>query len=123
VTAAPLVLVRVAVRVAATGAERDAAIDAWLRKAAAATSRSRRAIIAEGVLFERTAVQGVPLVGLTAGCPCCTGSAALRVTLARTLRRTRAETLLLLMATADHLPLLRRMLESGEMGVRFEVEI
>ncbi len=119
-TAAPLVRVRVAVRVAATGADRDAAIDAWLGTAAA--SLSRRAIIAEGVLFERTTVQGVPLVGLTAGCPCCTGSAALRVTLARTLRKTRAEALLLLMATADHLPLLRRMLESGEMGVRFEVE-
>jgi hypothetical protein len=122
VTAAPLERVRVAVRVAATGAERDAAIDAWLRAAAAATSSSPRAIIAEGVLFERTTVHGVPIVGLTAGCPCCTGSAALRATLARTLRKTRAETLLLLMATADHVPLLRRLLESGDMGVRFEVE-
>jgi hypothetical protein len=29
---------------------------------------------------------------------------------------------LLLVATAEHLPRLRRLLESGELGVRFEME-
>jgi hypothetical protein len=114
--------VRLRLRVAATDAERAAAIGEWLQSQSEATDPGRRVILAEGVLFDRTAPQGVPLVGLAAGCPCCIGSVALRVTLGRTLRAVRPEAVLLLLATAEHLPRLRRMLADGELGVRFEME-
>ncbi len=113
-------VVRVSLRVAACEAERHAAIDKWLQ--ATTATRNRRAIIAEGVLFDRTGPEGVPLVGLAAGCPCCMGLVALRVALGRTLRNIRPEAVLLVVATADHLPRLRRLLEGGELGVRFEME-
>ena len=112
--------VRVSLRVAATETERAAAIGAWLQATTAAPDR--RSIIAEGVLFDRTGPEGVPLVGLAAGCPCCMGLVALRVALGRTLRSIRPEAVLLVVATAEHLPRLRRLLESGELGVRFEME-
>jgi hypothetical protein len=115
-------VLRATLRVAATDAERDTAIDTWLLAVPEAASPDRRAIIAEGVLFDRVGPQNVPLVGLAAGCPCCTGLVALRVVLGRTLRRIRPESLLLLVAAAEHLPRLRRMLEDGELGVSFEVE-
>jgi hypothetical protein len=114
--------VRVSLRAAATDAERDAAIAAWLQALPAGMVQARRAIIAEGVLFDRAGPQGVPLIGLTAGCPCCAGLVALRVKLARTLRSIRPTAVLLLVLSADHLPRLRRMLEQGELGVRFDVE-
>ena len=114
--------VRMSLRVAATDSARDAAIEAWLQHPAVAAA-SRRVIVAEGVLFGRAGPQGVPLIGLAAGCPCCAGSVALRVTLGRTLRSTRPECLLLLVATVEHLPRLRRMLEQGELGVSFEVDV
>ena len=110
--------VSVSLRVAATEAERDAAIDAWLQSVATL----RRAVLVEGALFDRAGPQGVPLVGLAAGCPCCTGTVALRVALARTLRRTRPQAVLLLLTSAEHLPRLRRTLDGGELGVRFEVQ-
>jgi hypothetical protein len=114
--------VSVSLRVAATDVERDAAIREWLQSPRADRLPDRRAILAEGVLFDRTGPEGVPLVGLAGGCPCCTGSVVLRVVLARTLRRTRAEAVLLLVMTAEHLTRLRRMLADGELGVRFEIE-
>ena len=107
---------------AATDAAREAAIDAWLQHPAVAAA-TRRVIVAEGVLFGREGPQGVPLIGLAAGCPCCAGSVALRVTLGRTLRSTRPHCLLLLVATMEHLPRLRRMLEQGELGASFEVDV
>jgi len=110
--------VSVSLRVAATEAERDAAVDAWLQSVATL----RRAVLVEGALFDRAGPQGVPLVGLAAGCPCCTGAVALRVALARTLRRTRPQAVLLLLTSAEHLPRLRRTLDGGELGVRFEVQ-
>ena len=121
-TATPPAVLRARLRVAATDPERDAAIAAWLKETPATVSPDRRAIIAEGVLFDRVGPQNVPLVGLAAGCPCCTGLVALRVVLGRTLRRIRPESLLLLVAAAEHLPRLRRMLEDDELGVSFEVE-
>jgi len=122
VTAEPLTRVSATLGVAATEAEREAAIGAWLQAPRAATDPVRRVIIAEGVLFDRAGPNGVPIIGLAAGCPCCTGSVALRVALGRTLRSTRPEAVLLLLQTAEHLPRLRRMLVHGELGVRFEVE-
>jgi hypothetical protein len=111
---------RAQVRAAPTAAERDAAIAAWLRETAA--QPGARAVLVEGQLFSRDGPDGVPLVGLGAGCPCCTGLVVLRVTLGRTLRTTRPGNLLLLLAQADHLSRLRHMLASGELGLRFEVD-
>jgi len=113
-------VVRVSLRVAAREAERHAAIDKWLQ--ATTATQNRRAIIAEGVLFDRTGPEGVPLVGLAAGCPCCMGLVALSVALGRTLRSIRPEAVLLVVGTDEHLPRLRRLLEGGELGVRFEME-
>lgn len=121
-TAQPLTGVSATLRVAATEAEREAAIDAWLQAPRVAAAPGGRVIIAEGVLFDRAGPQGVPIVGLAAGCPCCTGSVALRVALGRTLRSKRPEAVLLLLQTMEHLPRLHRMLEHGELGVCFEVE-
>jgi len=70
----------------------------------------------------RNTPRAVPLVGLAAGCPCCIGMVALRVALGRTLRSLRPDSVLLLLATAEHLPRLRRLLAQGELGVTFEVE-
>ncbi len=109
---------RVRLRVAPGPAERDAEIGRWLADSAG----QRRAVLVEGLLFDRPGPGGVPLVGLIAGCPCCVGILPLRVTLARTVRRLRPDHLLLLVASAEHLPRLRRLLDSGGIGVRFEVE-
>jgi hypothetical protein len=112
-------MVQVRLRVAVTADERAAAIELWLR---AGPTGLRRAVIAEGALFDRPGLQDVPLVGLPSGCPCCTGLLTLRVTLVRTMRRLRPESMLLLVTTEEPLPRLRRMLEDGELGMRFEVE-
>jgi hypothetical protein len=112
-------MVQVRLRVAVTADERAAAIEDWLR---AGATGLRRAVIAEGALFDRPDPPSVPLVGLPSGCPCCTGLLTLRVTLVRTMRRWRPESMLLLLTASEHLPRLRRMLEDGELGVRFEVE-
>lgn len=113
---------RVSLRVAATAAERDAATCRWLRETACPAAPARRVILAEGQLFDRTGPDDVPLVGLPAGCPCCTGLLPLRVALGRTLRKYRPERLLILLAGAEHLPRLRRLLEEGSVGVRMRVE-
>jgi hypothetical protein len=113
---------RATVRVAASNAERDTAIDDWLRATPAGAAPVRRAILAEGALFDGTGPEGVPFIGLAAGCPCCVGLLPLRVKLGRTLRDLRPEAVLLLLATEDHLPRLRRLLEDGELGQRIEVE-
>lgn len=118
---APLTRVALTLRAAATETERQSAIADWLRSSAAGGS-GRRAVLVEGALFDRRGPQGVPLVGLGAGCPCCSGSVALRVTLARTLRALRPEAVLLLVAGAGHLPRLRQLLEGGALGVNFDLE-
>lgn len=111
---------RAQVRAAPTAAERDATIDAWLKETA--TQAGARVVLIEGQLFSRDGPDGVPLVGLGAGCPCCTGLVVLRVTLGRTLRTKRPGNLLLLLARADHLSRLRQMLASGEFGLRCDVD-
>ena len=110
-----------ALRVAATDAERDAEVHAWLQTPAAGEP-GRRAVLVEGALFDRHGPQGVPLVGLGAGCPCCSGSVALRVVLGRTLRRFRPEAVLLLLASADHVSRLRRVLQDSAPGVHFDLD-
>jgi hypothetical protein len=113
---------RATLRVAANDAERDSVIEAWLQATASGGERSRRVVFAEGLLFDRPGPHGVPIVGLTAGCPCCVGVLVLRVALGRTLRSVCPDAVLLLLAQAEHLPRLRRMLERGELGVRFEID-
>jgi len=108
-------------RVAASQPARDTAVATWLQSPAARAG-SRRAVLVEGAVFDRTGPQEVPLVGLGAGCPCCTGLVSLRVVLGRTLRAMRPDAVLLLAASAEHLPRLRRLLESGELGAPFEIE-
>jgi Fe-S cluster biogenesis protein NfuA len=112
----------VSLRVAATPAQRLAAIEAWLDAMPAPMQDGGAAVIAEGALLDRPAVRDAPLIGLAAGCPCCVGLTTLRVTIARTLRAHRPRALLLLLATEAHLPRLRRLLEDGELGVRFVVD-
>lgn len=114
--------IRLSLRVAAAEAERDAAIGEWLQSPHADPAAGRRAILAEGVLFDRDGPQDVPLVGLGAGCPCCIGSVALRVSLTRTLRTFRPHAVLLLLSSAEHLPRLRRLLADGGIGLRFEID-
>lgn len=119
--AVPLTAVlRAQVRAAATAAERESAIDAWLRETAAQSGP--RVVLVEGQVLAGEGPGGVPLVGLGAGCPCCTGLVSLRVVLGRTLRAMRPDAVLLLAASAEHLPRLRRLLESGELGAPFEIE-
>jgi len=117
----PPVRVVTTLRVAGSPPARDAAVATWLQSSAARAG-TRRAVLVEGALFDRAGPQDVPLVGLGAGCPCCTGLVSLRVVLGRTLRAVRPEAVLLLLSSAEHLPRLRRMLDSGELGARFEIE-
>jgi len=113
---------RASLGVAASVAERDEAIRRWLSEAGGGDAAARRVILVEGLLFDRPGPEGVPLVGLPAGCPCCAGLLPLRVALGRTLRGHRPERLLILLAGAGHLPRLRRLLEDGSLGVRMRVE-
>jgi hypothetical protein len=53
---------------------------------------------------------------VAAGCLCCVGLVPLRVTLTRLLRTVRPRSLLLLVATDDHLPRLHALLVAGELG-------
>ena len=117
----PVPALRASLRLAAGDTDRDAAIMAWLA-AAGAKPPTRPVVIAEGLLFDREGPGGVPLIGLAAGCPCCTGLVTLRVVLGRTLRRLRPDAILLLTTQAGHLPRLRQLLEGGELGLRFEVD-
>jgi hypothetical protein len=113
--------VQLSLRVAATEAQRQAAIEAWLRRPDGGPSR-QRVIIAEGILFDRQGPQGVPVIALAGGCPCCIGAVALRVTLARTLRRHAGAAVLLLVLADEHGRRLRRQLASGELGLALEVD-
>lgn len=108
---------RAAIRVAAP-VEQQAQLDDWL----AQPPRGRRAVIAESGLLPLEAPADVPLARLAPGCVCCVGQVPLRVTLTRTVRAVRPDDLLLLLATADHLPRVRALLADGTLGVRFEVE-
>lgn len=103
--------VQVTLRVARAAAARQAALDAWL-----AAAPAPRAVIAEGALFGLDVADDVALVGLAAGCPCCLGLVPLRVALTRLLRTVRPRAVLLLVASDDHLPRLRALLGSGELG-------
>ena len=104
--------VRVTLCQARAPAARQAALDAWL----AATPERPRAVIAEGAFVDLAAPADVTVARLAAGCVCCLGLVPLRVTLTRLLRTVRPHALLLLVAADEHLPRLRALLDSGELG-------
>jgi hypothetical protein len=108
---------RAAVRVAAP-AEQQAQLDRWLAGAAAGS----RAVVAESGFVPLVAPDDVPLALLAPGCVCCVGQVPLRVTLGRLVRSHRPQNILLLLATAEHLPRVRALLADGSLGVRFELE-
>lgn len=109
---APTPPVELTLRRARGPQQQQAAIDAWLD---ATAPTAPRAVVAEGALFELTVPDDVALARLAPGCVCCLGLVPLRVTLTRLLRA-RPRALLLLVAADDHLPQLRALLASGELG-------
>jgi hypothetical protein len=104
--------VRVTLRRARGAAAQQAALDTWIE----ASPTTPHAVIAEGAFMELTAPADVEVVRLASGCVCCLGLLPLRVTLTRLLRTLRPRELLLLVATDEHLPRLRALLASGELG-------
>jgi hypothetical protein len=108
---------RVAIRVAAP-ADQQARLDEWLAQATAAS----RAVVAESGFVPLVAPDEVPVARLAPGCVCCAGQLPLRVTLTRLVRAHRPAEILLLLASAEHLPRLRALLADGSLGVHFELE-
>ena len=98
--------------VCARGAAAQQALAGWLGSPHAAP----RAVIAEGALFGVDAPADVSVVRLAAGCVCCLGLVPLRVSLTRLLRSVRPQSLLLIVASDEHLPRLRALLASGDLG-------
>lgn len=108
--------VTLTLRCAQGAAAQQAVVDAWRAGAPPAP----RAIVAEGALWPLQAGDD-PVVRL-AGCPCCLGAVPLRVTLTRLLRQSRPRSVLVLLASAEHLPRLRAQIEDGAFGaIRLDV--
>ena len=105
--------------VLAAPADQQARLDDWL----AVPFNGRRAVVAETGVMPLQAPEDVPLARLAPGCVCCVGQVPLRVTVVRTVRAHRPDDLLLLLASAQHLPRVRALLEDGSLGVRFEARI
>lgn len=103
-------LAMLTLRCAQGATAQQAALDAWL----ATSPDTPRAVIAEGALWPLQAGR-VEIVQLAA-CPCCLGAVPLRVTLTRLLRQSRPRALLVLLASAEHLPRLRQQVEAGRFG-------
>jgi hypothetical protein len=104
--------VRISLRRANGAPARQAVLDDWL----ATAPEAPRAVIAEGAFADLVAPEDVAVARVAAGCVCCVGLVPLRVTLTRLLRTVRPRSLLLLVATDDHLPRLRALLDAGELG-------
>jgi hypothetical protein len=105
------------VRVASIAAQ-QACFDEWLGRHRA----GRRAVLAENPFAPLEGPEDVPVIRLAAGCVCCVGQVPMRVALVRAVRAHRPQELLLLLATAEHLPRVRALLSDGSLGVRFTVE-
>lgn len=108
---------RATVRIAAP-ADQQARLDAWLAEPSAGT----RAVVAESGFLPLAAPAGVALARLAPGCVCCVGQVPLRVALGRMVRTHRPDEMLLLLASAHHLPRVRTLLADGSLGVRFDLE-
>ena len=99
-------------------ADQQGQLDEWLAR----PFNGRRAVVAESGFVPLNAPDDVALARLAPGCVCCVGQVPLRVTLTRIVRAHRPQEVLLLLASADHLPRVRALLEDGSLGVRFEGE-
>ena len=93
-------------------------VDAWL----ADHPQGARAVVAEGVFNVIDVPRSVVVARIAAGCVCCLGRTPLRVTLLRTLRASRADQLLLVLASGEHLDRVGALLTDGSLGVRFDLE-
>jgi hypothetical protein len=103
--------------VVARGVGQQLAIDEWVREHCGG---SRAAIVEAGV-SPLTAPDDVPLVRLFAGCVCCVGHVALRVTLTRLLRVNPPDELLLLIADDAHLDRVKSLVTDGSLGARLDL--
>jgi G3E family GTPase len=99
-------------------AGQQACFDGWLDRHPA----GRRTVVVENSFAALEGPEDVPVIRLAAGCVCCVGQVPLRVALVRAVRAHRPQDLLLLLATAEHLPRVRALLSDGSLGVRFTVE-
>ena len=105
---------RAEIRIAAP-TDQQSELNDWL----ALHPDGRRAVIAENGFMALEASHDVAVARLAPGCVCCVGQVPMRVTLTRTLRAHRPDAVLLLLATADHLPRVRALLADGSLGARF----
>jgi len=113
---APRPRIALTLRVAASGAAQQAALDAWLDDPAERATRSdeiRRIVIAQAAFSDLQAPPAVTVVRLAAGCVCCVGQLPLRVTLTRAVRQ-RPDAILLLLADDQHQSQVRQMLQTNE---------
>ena len=101
-----------------SAAAQQAALRDWLTTLADLSCQSRErpvtAVIAEGVFTALAAPAGVVIEQVAAGCVCCVGQIALRVTLTRVLRKHRPTQLLLLLASGEHIDRVRLMLQEDQ---------
>lgn len=74
---------------------------------------ARWALIVEEGEARLEAPEGTTLEQLLPGCACCVGQLALRVTVARVLRRERPDALILELAPGTHRDAVERLLRSG----------
>ena len=104
--------------VAAPSSLQQTALDDWTRR----HPDGRRLVVAENPFGPLAVPDNISVVRLAAGCVCCIGQVAVRVALVRAVRTHRPDAVLLLLASADHLPRVRALLEDGRLGVRFAQE-
>ena len=105
-------------RVVVVASDLQQQVDAWLSD----HPDGARAVIVEGLLTTIEVPPAVLLARIAAGCVCCLGRTPLRVALVRTLRTSRAEQLLLLLASGEHLDRVRALLTDGSLGVRLDLD-
>lgn len=119
------ITVQVTLRVARGAASQQATIDAWLatRDETRQPSSGARAlaILAEGAFSELVAPAQAAVTRLAAGCVCCVGWIPMRVHLQRAVRAG-ARSILLLIASDDHLPRVRDMLQQPALGFSIRLD-
>ena len=111
-------MTRVRVVVARGVEQQQQAIDDWLGKR---SDGSRAAIVEAGVL-PLAVPDDVQLIRLFAGCVCCIGQVALRVSLLKLLRVNPPRDLLLVIADDAHIERVRALVSDGSLGRRLELD-
>jgi hypothetical protein len=106
----------VTIRVARDASTQQAVLGNWLSTQLDGRSPQKDAVavIAEGAFSALAAPDGVIVNRIAAGCVCCIGQIALRVTLTRLLRAHRPARLLLLLTSGEHIDRVRKMLGDGQ---------